>query len=249
MIIKEIGNYNSSEYNNLDIDELMNVNYLNSNKRLKLDVNENNSKNTKILKGVEISIEKEGKNSKEKEKEKESKEKEYLDNYVFGEEDDRCIISNTLCDYCMKVVKNVVVDYRRRNKIETDETMIKKDKFLDSKLMMILKKAQEVLRIRKCEMIHALILFMKLYTGHGESKDFQGGSYVDVIFYYVTVMIISNKWNADVPFQNGVWRSVANLSLLTLDQCEAHTLKLLNYGINISRDEYVNFKRKYLSNV
>jgi hypothetical protein len=236
-MIKEIGNYNSSEYNNLDIDELMNVNYLNSNKGLKLDVNENNSKSTMILKGVEISIEKEGKESKEKEKEKESKEKEkekeskekeYLVNYIFGEEDDRCIISNALCDYCMKVVKNVVVDYRRRNKIETDETMIKKDKFLDLKLMMILKKAQEVLRIRKCEMIHALILFMKLYTEHGESKDFRGESYVDVIFYYVTVMIISNKWNADVPFQNGVWRNVANLSLLTLDQCEAHTLKLLN---------------------
>jgi hypothetical protein len=198
-----------------------------------------------------------GCNSMEKEVEKEQKKEEveviYSNsnkicdlNEIFGKEEDRCVISDSLCIYCFKVVKNVVNDYRKRNNIEINENIFKNDCYLDNKLINILKNAQKILEIKKSEIIHVLILFSKLYSEHGNNRSFKGNSYVDIIFYFVTLMMISNKYSSDHPFQNSVWHTLNNLSLQTLQQCELHVLDLLSFRVSVEKNEYQAFKDKYL---
>jgi hypothetical protein len=157
---------------------------------------------------------------------------------------DKNIFSNELAEVAVSVISGILEESRRKvgfvKSIETDE----EDKCLYDRLWAFLSDSQKIIRLRENEMIHGLILLEKVYEKHGNGNDFHS-SFVDLIFYLGTCLILAHKFNSDTPIKNEEWCSIGNMSLSTVNACEAHTLWLLKYELWIDGKDIEYFAKRH----
>jgi hypothetical protein len=154
------------------------------------------------------------------------------------------IISKELAGVAVSVISWILKDSREKGgfvkTVKTDE----EDKVLYDRLWAFLSDSQRIIRLRESEMIQGLILLEKVYEKHGSGNDFHS-SFVDLIFYLATCLLLAHKFSSDSPITNEEWCNIGNMSLSTINACEAHTLWLLKYELWIDIKDVEHFMNRH----
>jgi hypothetical protein len=106
------------------------------------------------------------------------------------------IISNELAGLAICIISRILEESRSRKGFVNSQKTDEEDKILYERLQAFLMDTQKIIRLQENEMLHGLILFEKVYKKHGNGNNFHS-SFVDLIFYLVTCIIIAHKFNSD----------------------------------------------------